>query len=82
MKKIILGMMLVFMSIFVTPCRGAVSSSNSETLEYSVSQESKDLDNNVPEKDDGYMVVIAGLLAIVLFGWYICTYQEHDNKNW
>ena len=71
--------MLVFMSI---SCRAGVSSANPETLEYSVSQESKDLDNNVPEKDDGYMVVIAGLLAIVLFGWYICTYQEHDNKNW
>ena len=82
MKKIILGMMLVFMSIFVTPCRGAVSSSNSEVLSNSKHQESKNLDNNVPEKDDGYMVVIAGLLAIVLFGWYICTSQEHDNQNW
>ena len=70
-------MMLVFMSI---SCRADISSANSEALKHGVSQESKDLDNNVPEKDDGYMVVIAGLLAIILFGWWFCSYEEYESK--
>ena len=78
MKKIILGMMLVFMSIFVTPCRGAVSSSNSEALGHDKPQESNERGNTASEEDD-----FLGAIVLLVGGIFIFRYISMNwDKDW
>ena len=77
MKKIIFGIMLVFMSI---SCRADISSANSEALKHGVSQESNEQGNAGHEEDDEYMGRIAAIIAIILFGWWFCSYDEYTGK--
>ena len=78
MKKFIFVIMLVFMSI---SCRAGISSANSEELGHGKPQESNERVNTANEEDD-FLGGLAGLFALVLFGWWVCSYDECSGQNW
>ena len=75
MKKIILGIMLVFMSI---SCRAGVSSANSEVLSNSKHQESNERGNTASEEDD-----FLGAIVLLVGGIFIFRYISMNwDKDW
>ena len=75
MKKFILVMMLVFMSI---SCRAGVSSANSEALGHDKPQESNERGNTTSEEDD-----FLGAIVLLVGGIFIFRYISMNwDKDW